>query len=564
MKKSTEIALLTSIGLVALFTLLKCSSQKAKTKALDAEASSDEDGFITAAKHIDAKPTKVISESSKSLKNQRNKRPEKRLFKKTIATTNPSILQQQEKNQLTITNTSSIERAIHLWSGHKKPPLSPVLSGDIKDHSVHTISIENSTQPNIYPQGMLINPFNGYTYIANQLSSTISILNSDGSLIRSIAIHPSSAYGSSPVDLAVNSLADSPNYGKVYVANILNNTVSILTTTLEVENTIVVGVRPIGITFNTVNQQLYVANIGENTVSVLDATENLIATIPVGKYPRSIAFHPERGDSYVLNSGDNSITVLDQNNTAETTITDIGDGLTTAIFNPINAKLYVVSSRSNSVIPINLETHTKETEISVGAAPYRIVYNPNTELMYVGNRYDNTFSIINSIDQVIETLALGVVNTGVVVDIKNDLIYSTDTTGSSISLISYKKESSAVRINEEYYSNREDFTFNPVKIQHVKFVFSGTKRFEVLTLQKETIAGKASTHSISLSKYSSPQNFNTIAEVTEFKDTILNGRVGWLFSIAPKQTITIITYYRQIEMQQLLNYDMGIIKNKNR
>ncbi len=559
MKKSTELTfILTGIGLAALWALWGTSRKKDSIpiEPIDTENQAEEDGFIATTDRILPKVvhTPVIL-------------PKKVQSKRVLATPVRKIRTPKEQNtwldhnydttQLTIHNTSDIERSVHLWSGNRKPPISPLLDGDVPEHLVQTISTSTAGDTGIYPQAVLVNPYNGYTYIANQLSHTITIL-SDGVVKKQIPLHApnggaGSPYGASPVDLTVNSLPNSPNYGKVYVAGILNNTVSILTTDLEVENSIPVGNRPIGITFNPVNAKVYVANIAEDTVSVLDTqTSTVVNTIAVGKAPRSMVVHPKTGEVYVWNSGDNSSTVIDTQD-GITTIPDIGNGLTTGVYSPVKDQIYVVSSIDAMVYTIDTQTKTVVTKIPVGASPYRILRNPNTEFLYIGNQGENTFSVLDpASDTVRHTFSLGAVHTGIAIDPATNTIFSSTPFSATISVITYSAQTSAVTINEGYTEKQQDFIYNPARIEHVKFVLSGTQRFSVLQVVEQTINGTIDTHAISFSNYASPQNFANISEVTGLKGFLLNGRNGWVFSIAPKQTITILTYYQQIQRQRII------------
>lgn len=468
-------------------------------------------------------------------------------------------LQEYETTQLTITNTSAIEREVRLWAGNKKPPLSPVLPDDVTNHVFQTITVNSTLGTGIYPQGIIVNPFNGFTYIANQLSNTISVLNSEGVIVSLIPIPASgsvnnnSPYGTGPVDLTVNSQSNSPNYGKVYVANVIGNTVAVIDKQLEVVHAIEVGRRPIGISFNPFNSNVYVANIADDTISVIDTTtETVIDTINVGKAPKSITIAPDTGNIYVVNSIDNSISIVNTNNQVVNTIDTTGNTLTTMAYHPVTNSLYVVSSGDSTVIPIDLNTNMTRAAIPVGADPYRIVYNPNNDFLYVGNRGDDSYSIIDTGDVVVDTPFLGAVGTGVAIDPNSDMIYSSDSTTGSITMISNSAQSNKVLINDGYYARREDFTFNPAIVRHVKFVLSGIERFKVLQLEEETVTGNTKVTPISFSSYHSPQNFGNVAEVFEMNGAIIDGKNGWVFKIAGKQTITILTYYEQFETENIL------------
>ncbi|WP_298546140.1 hypothetical protein [uncultured Aquimarina sp.] len=559
MKKNTEIVLLTTgITLAALWWVLLDHDDKDRTdttkKNNDDMPSQEEDVIVAEVIHADQYDS--FAKVNRPFAKKIFKRTLKSLDRSAIKLSNEvfykTLQEKYETTQLTITNTSDVEREVRLWAGNKKPPLSLTLPGDVADHVFRTVTVSSSLGAGIYPQGIIVNPFNGFTYIANQLSNNISVLNTEGVLVSLILVPangsslPNPAYGWGPVDLTVNSQSSSPNFGKVYVANVIGDTITVINNQLEVVNTIQVGKRPIAITFNPFNSNVYVANIAEDTVSVIDTTtETVIETIGVGKAPRNTAVVPSTGSVYAVNSGDDSISVIDSNNQVTNTIDNVGSGLTTAVYHPINNSLYVVSSEDNTVIPIDLGSMTLRDKIDVGADPYRIVYNPSNELLYVGNRVDNSYSIIDTTDTVIDTLFLGSVGTGLAIDSTGGMIYSSDSTNGAINIISYSKESNKVLINDGYYGKREDFTFSPAIVKHVKFVLSGTERFRVLKLEEETVTGTTLVKPISFSSYNNPQNFGNVAEVFEMNGAIIDGKNGWVFKIAGKQTITILTYYKQ-------------------
>lgn len=568
MKKHTEIALITTgITLAALWWILFDDDAQVGIPKTDNDET--EDTLTSAEKEgtIVADPIKTDPYDFfiKGHNSSYTRKPSKRIYSglDRITTTKLNneafykrLQNRYETTQLTITNTSDVEREVRLWAGNKKPPLSPTLPGDVADHIFRTVTVNSNLGTGIYPQGIIVNPFNGFTYIANQLSHNISVLNSEGVIVSLIPItaNGSSPFGASPVDLIVNSQLSSPNYGTVYVANVIGDTVTVINKQLEVVNTIQVGKRPIGIAYNSFNSNIYVINIADDTISVIDtSTETVLETTRVGKAPRSITIAPNTGLVYVVNSNDDSISVVDTNNQVTDTIENVGSELTTVAYHPVNNSLYVVSSGDNTVIPIDLDTNTIRSAIPVGTDPYRIIYNPSNELLYVGNRGDNSYSIIDGNDGVIDTLFLGEVGTGVAIDPNTDMIYSSDSTNGTINIISYSRESNKVLINDGYHARREDFTFNPAIVKHVKFVLSGKERFNVLKLEEETVTGTTSVKPISFSSYNSPQNFGNVAEVFEMNGAIIDGKNGWAFKIAGKQTITILTYYKQVETEQILN-----------
>ena len=66
-----------------------------------------------------------------------------------------------------------------------------------------------------------------------------------------------------------------PRNGNIYVTNSDDNSVSIIDSNNNIEETQVVDrVNPEGIAYNPSNNNMYIANRGDNTVSVLSAVQD--------------------------------------------------------------------------------------------------------------------------------------------------------------------------------------------------------------------------------------------------------------------------------------------------
>ena len=146
--------------------------------------------------------------------------------------------------------------------------------------------------------------------------------------------------GSGPTGVAFNE-----DNGFVYVANTNSNTVSVINpATNTVVATIPVGSTPLGVAFNADNGFMYVTNANSNTVSVINpATNTVTATIPVGSQPRGVAFNPNNGYMYVANFGGSAVSVI--NPSTNTVVGTIPVGLESAgiAFNPDNGNMHVTT-----------------------------------------------------------------------------------------------------------------------------------------------------------------------------------------------------------------------------
>jgi YVTN family beta-propeller protein len=97
----------------------------------------------------------------------------------------------------------------------------------------------------------------------------------------------------------------------VYVANNLSNTVSIINTAaMTVTRSIGVGSYPFTALVSEDNHRLYVSNWGDATVSAIDLPSgNVVATIEVGSHPSAMAFGPA-GILFVADSNSDAISVV--------------------------------------------------------------------------------------------------------------------------------------------------------------------------------------------------------------------------------------------------------------
>jgi YVTN family beta-propeller protein len=151
-------------------------------------------------------------------------------------------------------------------------------------------------------------------------------------------------------------------------------------------------------------RRVYVTNVLSNTVSVLDTADNIVsATIPVGREPRGIAFKPDGTVAYVSNFRDNTVSIVDPTTNTVTGTVTVGKGPTGVAFAPDGTKAYVVNGRDNTVSVINTETREIITNISVGEEPQNIALFPFPDGTrgYVTNFADNSVTVLDTIRDVV-------------------------------------------------------------------------------------------------------------------------------------------------------------------
>ena len=239
--------------------------------------------------------------------------------------------------------------------------------------------------------------------------------------------------GTSPVAVAAD-----PITNKVYVANFVSNTVTVIDgKTNQMISNIPVGKSPNWVAINSRMGKVYVVNSVSDTVSVInETTDKVIKTIPVGRNPVGVALNLGNGRLYVVNAGSKSVSVIDGSFDGIVSSISVGASPLGVAVNPRTSRVYVVNSQSNAVSVIDGETHALVATIEVGSYPNWVAVNPNTNKVYVSNGESSTISIINGTsNKLISTLAVGTDPIGIEIDIARNRLYVANSGSASFSII---------------------------------------------------------------------------------------------------------------------------------
>jgi len=252
------------------------------------------------------------------------------------------------------------------------------------------------------PWGIAYDPSNGYIYVTNFYSGTVSVINgATNTVIANITV------GSGPRGVAYD-----PSNGYIYVTNELSDTISVIYGTTVIA-TIPVGTWPVGVAYDPSNGYIYVADSGSDSVSVIYGTTNtVIATIPVEGGPEGIAYDPSNGYIYVTNFYSGTVSVI--NGATNTVIANIpvGTGPAGVAYDPSNGYIYVTDYISGIVSVINGANNTVIANITVGINPWGIAYDPSNGYIYVANSGSGTVSIISTPAQAIKTYTVTFTESG--------------------------------------------------------------------------------------------------------------------------------------------------------
>src|SRR5437867_7503599 len=288
------------------------------------------------------------------------------------------------------------------------------------------------------PVSVAYNPASGKTYVADGTSISVSVIDSDNKIIRTVklGIQPTSMV----VDPSTNSVivGGSSSDGKgaivmiggqsdvvavtintpapiavvaydkdnkdIYAAtsaslgvNGNQSTILVIDTLTEsISSQIVVNGSVSDIIYDGASHELYVsatAHAGNvtGTVTIIDTlTNEITANVEVGIAPEGLVLAD--GKIYVANSGSSSVSVIDSSsNTVVETIPDEIDPVDLA-FDSTNKAIYVTDKSSGELSVIDTTSLSFEGVIDVGSTPASIAYDSTNNELYVTNEVNLSVS----------------------------------------------------------------------------------------------------------------------------------------------------------------------------
>jgi YVTN family beta-propeller protein len=176
--------------------------------------------------------------------------------------------------------------------------------------------------------------------------------------------------------------------GYVYVANSGSDTVSLISGTTVVA-TVGVGSAPEGVAYDDGNGYVYVVNSGSDTVSVISGT-TVVATVSVGSAPRGVAYDGGNGYVYVANFGPSTVSVI--SGTTVVATVSVGSGPDGVAYDGGNGYVYVTDHSASTVSVISGTTVV--ATVSVGSEPFGVGYDGGNGDVYVPNYGTSNVSVL--------------------------------------------------------------------------------------------------------------------------------------------------------------------------
>ncbi|MBM7633882.1 YncE family protein [Geomicrobium sediminis] len=226
--------------------------------------------------------------------------------------------------------------------------------------------------------------------------------------------------------------------GKVYVANQLGNSVSVMdTVTGQVITTIDLNGSPLYISYDSNTNRIFVSLVYINELVIIDPdTDTITDQIQVNVTTLSeVLFNSSLNLYYVVSQGSNEIVIYDGTTFEEVGRVNVPVPVYLAIDNNTGL-IYAPATRSNYVSVINGSTEI--AQIIVGAAginPVEIALNSTTRRAYVSLRGNNSVAVIDTVtNTLITTITVQGSPFGIDINPVTNKVYVTLTNGEFVEI----------------------------------------------------------------------------------------------------------------------------------
>ena len=226
-----------------------------------------------------------------------------------------------------------------------------------------------------------------------------------------------------------------PKIQKAYIARDKGDVLVINVDNHTIEDSIVTGALPYGISSHPDGSKVYVTNYNSFSVSVISTTTNsVINSIPIGSQPQGIVVSPDGNRVYVANVGAHKVIVIDGIQDTIITRIPVGNQPLGICISPDGSKVYVTNRVSGNVSVINTATNSITATITTGSSPFGIICNATGTRLYVANAGSKTVSVINMFtNAVVATIPipLNTIPKGITITPDGSKVYVTSTTTTS-------------------------------------------------------------------------------------------------------------------------------------
>ncbi|CAN3129763.1 hypothetical protein ACNUDN_03550 [Mycobacterium sp. smrl_JER01] len=317
-----------------------------------------------------------------------------------------------------------------------------------------------------YPQAVAVGADGRYLYVTH-LDGRVSVVDvAAGSVVGSMGGGDSAGgLDDDLVEVGASGIAISADGSRIFVANPVDDTVSVIEVASNSVSTIEVGDNPTVLALSADNARAYVVNAHDNSVSVIDtATRSVIATVVVGAGPSAMALSADGARLYVSNHTDGTVTVIDTSTSVASTIS-VGGNPSALAVSADGSRIYVSDSSGGVLSVFDTTTGRVIASVEVGQNPSGVAVSSDGHRAYVTNAADNTVSIVDlSLNRVTHTLR-GVGSTPIAITINADgtRAYVASANSGTVTVVSIVPETG---LSSSRGFNVYNFTDKPLTLDH--------------------------------------------------------------------------------------------------
>lgn len=183
-----------------------------------------------------------------------------------------------------------------------------------------------------------------------------------------------------------------------YVSNEKSDTLTIIDTdSMEVTNTVDVGMRPRGIIFSQDYKYLYICASESDAVQVMDvATNRILHNLPSGEDPEQFALHPNNRHLYIANEDSAVVTVVDTESRTVIAQIDVGIEPEGMAVSPDGKWVINTSETTNMLHWIDTSTHELVDNTLVDQRPRHVEFSKDGSLVWASAEIGGTVAIVDT------------------------------------------------------------------------------------------------------------------------------------------------------------------------
>lgn len=253
------------------------------------------------------------------------------------------------------------------------------------------------------PWFTMYDPTNNLVYVGSDTSSAVTVISPvTGLTVATIG-----------TGLEPSGLAYDPIHNQIFAANNGGDNVSVID---PVTNKVVASIglgatAPAWALYDPANQLVYITNqVTDNLTVINTTTDRTVKSIGVGTNPVGLIYDSWNNDIYVPSAGGNITVVSGTYNTQKANLT-IGGLLEGGTFDPQNGVVYVDSVTGGALEAVSGWPPVVSGSVVVGGFPRGAVYDPADGDIYVGNSGENYISIVDPLTMVTPAQATGAFDT---------------------------------------------------------------------------------------------------------------------------------------------------------